>query len=83
MGDILISLTGDYEYEAESFNPIIQRFWCTGMSHDEVLRCINAQLTNFEIYDLVGHFEFQRNTQQRIASMFNNFLKFETWKHSK
>jgi hypothetical protein len=53
MGDIFISLTGDYEYETESFNPVIQRFWCTGMSHDEVIRCINAQLTNFEMYDLV------------------------------
>ncbi|HEX6847671.1 MAG TPA: hypothetical protein VF144_11875 [Chitinophagaceae bacterium] len=53
MGDLFVCFTGDYEFETESFNPIIQRFWCTGLTHDEAVRCINAQLNNLGIQDLI------------------------------
>jgi len=53
MGDLFICFTGKYDYNTQSFNPVVQRLWCTGLAHHEAIRCVNAQLTNFGMQDLV------------------------------
>jgi len=53
IGDLLICFTGKYNYDTESFNPIIQKFYCTGLSYDEVIRCINYQLDEFGMQELI------------------------------
>lgn len=56
MGDLFICFTGKYEFDKDSFNPIIERFYSTGLRNDEVIKCINMQLSDFGFHDLIKEF---------------------------
>jgi hypothetical protein len=53
MGDLFVCFTGDYDFKTQSFNPVVQRLWCTGLAIHEVFKCINSQLTTFGMQNLI------------------------------
>jgi len=52
IGDFLICLTGKFDPVKNTFNPRIQRLWCSGLTYDEIMTRLLGQLEEFDLFHL-------------------------------
>lgn len=55
IGDFLVCYSGELAFGTNglTYNPILQRLWCTGFDRNEISKELNKQVESFKMYDLI------------------------------